>query len=356
MRRNRNNGIEITDEELDELLTADLKLSVSDDICVSEDLIERTLAAAKRGDEPGTPLSREEKESPEGRKSNLARFGRNAAAAAAVLVVLFAGGYAFTSFLSGEKKSADSAAGGAAPNLMATAAATAAPDNEAEMEYDQGMDTGALNAESGAVDAAGAADAADTADAVNTADAVDGCLPDTTAGGAAEFSGGEDKEFRKEETCLPSEGETEGNAQEHAPKAPITYSKGDKKTASMLTSLSGLEFCAETIQGADAVTVGREESEEVTLTGEQAAQLAQAFSETTDLTVLNGEEDAQTDSGQEDSVWIITAFYGEEAQLIMTVGGRIEIETKNGKDWKENGNFLVDDIQNLITLLESFMD
>lgn len=346
MRRNRN-GNGITDEELDGLLRADLKLSAYDSICVSDDLIARTLAAAERGDEPKTPVRGEENGpdslneaaavEPAQKRMDRIRFSRNVAAAVAVLVVLSAGGYAFTNYLSNGKKSADSMNAGGSPTMAATMAAQGA---EAEQE-----ENGAL-------------------DGLKSEIQADGGLPDTTAGEAAGADRGSGEAGRY--TVSGAYGDAAaGGVETVSPESAVSADTDKKQESGMddgavkekvnavFTSLQGLALYANAIKNADSVTIGIPEAPEFTLTGDQQSELAEKLSGVSETAE---KLENQESSGQEKEDWTITAYSGDTAVKITALGDQVEVGVQEADELKKTERYQTEEILEIEELLASFME
>ena len=159
----------ITDAELDEMLCVDRKFSAANEIRVSEDLMQRTLAAAGAGRMLRTPCRKEDLEADISRAERIRRTRRMAGAAAAVLMLAGAGaGYGL--LLSGR---------GADNSTSETVRDTAAAAEEERAEQELGPDgSGEPETVTETAAASGSFGLAEAADWLRQAKDVYAALPD----------------------------------------------------------------------------------------------------------------------------------------------------------------------------------
>ena len=301
----------ISDDTLDEMLRVDLKLSAAE-IGVSEELIQRTLAAAKEGRKPRTPERGEEQEGYEERLYQAARIRRvrqTAGAAAAVLVIL-AGGAAYAGLLAGS---------GSADSSMSEIMDAAAGDTVAM--------SGELQAEAeGAVTEEEIAKEQDT-----------GGDPET---GKLSQDAPEDAESPTGAAADGLDGDAGNGQNSILTESPYEESVeiGDTSKASALSVL------ADALLQAESVTVaGTDGGEEAALTKEQSERLAG---------VLDTVQSEPADSFGETVSYVVTVVL-EEGGGVWRLGTKEEAAVTDLRG--EEAYYRIGNMTELQELLESFL-
>ena len=300
----------ITDDMLDEMLRVDLKLSAAK-IGVSEELIQRTLAAAKEGRKPRTPERGEEQEGYEERLYQAARIRRvrqTAGAAAAVLVIL-AGGAAYAGLMAGS---------GSADSSMSEIMDNAAGDTVAM--------SGELQAEAeGAVTEEEIAKEQDTGGDPETGKLSQDAPEDAESptGAAAD---GSDADAGNGQNSILTEGAYEESVE-----------IGDTSEASALSVL------ADALLRAESVAAAGTEGGEAALTKEQSERLAG---------VLVSMQSEPADSFGETVSYVITVVL-EEGAFVWRLGTEEEAAVTDPQG--EEAYYRIRNMTELQELLESFL-
>ena len=296
----------ITDDMLDEMLRVDLKLSAAK-IGVSEELIQRTLAAAKEGRKPRTPERGEEQEGYEERLYQAARIRRvrqTAGAAAAVLVIL-AGGAAYAGLMAGS---------GSADSSMSEIMDNAAGDNVAM--------SGELQAEAeGAVTEEEIVQEPDTGGDPET-----GKLSGDAESPTGAAADGSDADAGNGQNSILTEG---------AYKESVEI--GDTSEASALSVL------ADALLRAESVAAAGTEGGEAALTKEQSERLAG---------VLVSMQSEPADSFGETVSYVITVVL-EEGAFVWRLGTEEEAAVTDPQG--EEAYYRIRNMTELQELLESFL-
>lgn len=296
----------ITDDMLDEMLRVDLKLSAAK-IGVSEELIQRTLAAAKEGRKPRTPERGEEQEGYEERLYQAARIRRvrqTAGAAAAVLVIL-AGGAAYAGLMAGS---------GSADSSMSEIMDNAAGDTVAM--------SGELQAEAeGAVTEEEIVQEPDTGGDPET-----GKLSGDAESPTGAAAGGSDADAGNGQNSILTEGAYEESVE-----------IGDTSEASALSVL------ADALLRAESVAAAGTEGGEAALTKEQSERLAG---------VLVSMQSEPADSFGETVSYVITVVL-EEGAFVWRLGTEEEAAVTDPQG--EEAYYRIRNMTELQELLESFL-
>lgn len=300
----------ISDDTLDKMLRVDLKLSAAE-IGVSEELIQRTLAAAKEGRKPRTPERGEEQEGYEERLYQAARIRRvrqTAGAAAAVLVIL-AGGAAYAGLMAGS---------GSADSSMS------------EIMDDAAGDTAALNGELQA-EAEGAVTEEEIAQEQDT-----GGDPET---GKLSGDAPEDAESPTGAAADGSDAAA-GNGQ----NSILTEDAYEESTGIGNTAeASDLSVLADALLRAESVAAAGTKGGEAALTKEQSERLAG---------VLGSMQSEPADSFGETVSYVITVTL-EEGAFVWRLGTEEEAAVTDPQG--EEAYYRIGNMTELQELLESFL-